>query len=152
MRYQIVAVGSLKRGFYADGCAFYLERLRHYAKTDLVEVKEHKANNPENVREVESRALLESASGYLIALDEKGRTFTSETLAAHITKLENQSISLISLLIGGAEGHSDELKKQVRETWSLSSLTLPHELARLVLLEQLYRAETIRTGHPYHRQ
>lgn len=152
MRYQLVTIGSVKRSFYAEGCAFYLGRLKNYSKVEVVELKEHKAANAETVKQAESEALLKAASGYIIALDETGKTFTSEKLAQKITTLENQSISLVSLLIGGAEGHSDVLKKSAKELWSLSALTLPHELARLLLLEQLYRAETIRAGHPYHRQ
>ncbi len=151
MRYQLVTIGTVKRGFYAEGCAFYLERLKNYSKIQVVELKEHKAAHSETVKQAESETLLGAASGYLIVLDETGKTFTSEKLAQRITTLENQSISLVSLLIGGAEGHSETLKKTAKELWSLSSLTLPHELARLVLLEQLYRAETIRAGHPYHR-
>jgi 23S rRNA (pseudouridine1915-N3)-methyltransferase len=152
MRYQLVTIGTVKRKFYADGCAFYLERLKNYAKVDILEIKEHKASQAKTVKQVESETLLKVASGFVIALDETGKTFTSEKLSQHITTLENQSISLVNILIGGAEGHSEHLKKTVNELWSLSALTLPHELARLVLLEQLYRAETIRAGHPYHRQ
>jgi 23S rRNA (pseudouridine1915-N3)-methyltransferase len=152
MRYQLVTIGNVKRSFYADGCAFYLERLKNYAKVDVTEIKEYKASQAEIVKQVESETLLKAASGFVVALDETGKTFTSEKLSQRITTLENQSISSVSILIGGAEGHSEHLKKTVNELWSLSSLTLPHELARLVLLEQLYRAETIRAGHPYHRQ
>ncbi len=152
MRYHLIAIGTIKRSFYAEGCAFYLERLRNYSKVDVTEIKEYKSVNAEQVKQAESEALLKAASGYVITLDETGKTFTSEKLSQRITALENQSISLISILIGGAEGHSETLKKTVQELWSLSAFTLPHELARLVLLEQLYRAETIRAGHPYHRQ
>jgi 23S rRNA (pseudouridine1915-N3)-methyltransferase len=151
MRYHLVTIGSVKRSFYKQGCDFYLERLKNYSKVDVVELKEHKASSVETVKQAESDMLLNAASGYLIALDETGKMFTSEKLAQRVTTLENQSISLISILIGGAEGHSETLKQSVKELWSLSALTLPHELARLVLLEQLYRAETIRAGHPYHR-
>jgi 23S rRNA (pseudouridine1915-N3)-methyltransferase len=152
MRYHLIAIGNLKRKFYADGCAFYLERLKTYAKVEISELKEHKSTSSETVKQLESEALLKAASRFVIALDETGKTFTSEKLSQRITTLENQSVSLVSILIGGAEGHSEHLKKTVNELWSLSLLTLPHELARLVLLEQLYRAETIRAGHPYHRQ
>jgi 23S rRNA (pseudouridine1915-N3)-methyltransferase len=151
MRYQLVTIGNLKRRFYAEGCAFYLERLKNYAKVDVLELKEHKASQAEAVKGAESEALMKAASGFVVALDETGKTFTSEKLAQRITTLENQSISLLSILIGSAEGHSATLKKTANELWSLSALTLPHELARMVLLEQLYRAETIRAGHPYHR-
>lgn len=152
MRYRIIAIGQLKRGFYAEGCQFFTERLKAYAKVELIELKEAKAKTPEQIKELESSALLEVSSGHVIALDEKGKTLSSKQMAETIKKLETQSISTISLLIGGAEGHSAILKNQVQALWSLSSLTLPHDLARLVLLEQLYRVETIRAKHPYHRE
>ena len=151
MRYQLVTIGQLKRGFIREGCQHFLARLEKYAKVEVVELKEGKGR-AEEVAVQEGEALLKAASGYLIALDERGKERRSAELAERITTLENQSIGQISLLIGGAEGLSDEVKRRVDESWSLSKLTLPHELARLILLEQLYRLETIRSGHPYHRE
>lgn len=72
-------------------------------------------------------------------------------MAERVTALETRGVSQVSLLIGGAAGLSELVREAAGELWSLSALTLPHELARLVLLEQLYRLETIRAGHPYHR-
>ncbi len=152
MRYSVIAIGGLKRGFYQEGCQHFLGRLSAYAKIELLELKEGKGRTPEQVKEQEGKALLKAADGYLICLDEKGRQLGSEQLASKISLLENRAISHISLLIGGAEGLSETVKKAVSDSWSLSKLTLPHELARLLLLEQLYRAETIRAGHPYHRE
>ena len=152
MRYQIITIGQLKRGFYQEGCQFYIGRLKTYAKLELIQIKEAKAKTPQQIKDLESAALLQAATGYVIALDEKGKSLTSKQMAETIEKLETQSISTISLLMGGAEGHSETLKQQVKALWSLSNLTLAHDLARLVLLEQLYRAETIRAGHPYHRE
>ena len=152
MRYHLIAVGQLSRGFYAEGCAFYEKRLRRLAKLELSQLKEAKARDPSQVKEAESTALLSAASGYLITLDERGKPYTSRQLAERVSDLELRGVSSVSLLLGGAEGHSDTLKAQADEAWSLSKLTLPHELARLVLLEQLYRAETIRARHPYHRE
>ena len=152
VRYHLLAVGQLSRGFYAEGCAFYQQRLRRLAKLELSELKEAKARDANQVKELESTALLNAASGYLISLDETGKSYTSRQLAKRISDLELRGVSSVSLLLGGAEGHSESLKTQADEAWSLSKLTLPHELARLVLLEQLYRAETIRAGHPYHRE
>ena len=151
MRYHLVTVGQLSRGFYAEGCAFYAKRLERFAKLEQTHLKEARAKDPNRVKELESTALLNAASGHLIILDEKGKTHTSRKLAERISDLELRGVSSVSLLLGGAEGHSDTLKAKADEAWSLSKLTLPHELARLVLLEQLYRAETIRAGHPYHR-
>lgn len=152
MRYQILAIGSLKRGFYREGCDYYLERLKRYAKTELSELREAKDKEVAIVKRQESRALLKAADGYLIVLDERGKSLRSKTLAATIAELEGGGVSKLSLLLGGAEGHDEGLRRQAELLWSLSPLTLPHELARLVLLEQLYRAESIRAGHPYHRE
>lgn len=151
MKYQIIAIGQLKRGFIRDGCQHFLERLEKYAKVDVIELREGKGR-AEEVKAQEGEGLLRASSGTLIALDERGKEKRSANLAERVTTLENQSIGQISLLIGGAEGLSDEVKEAVSESWSLSKLTLPHELARLILLEQLYRLETIRAGHPYHRE
>lgn len=151
MRYQLIVIGQLKRGFYAEGCAFYTRRLQHFTRLELLELREIKGATPDEVREKESELLLKAAGGHIVCLDETGERFTSRKLAAHIADLELKSISQLSLIIGGAEGLSASLKAEANECWTLSDLTLPHELARLVLLEQLYRAETIRAGHPYHR-
>ncbi len=151
MRYEIISIGQTKKGFFKEGCEFYGKRLQAYSSLSFKEIRAAKGSG-DGVKVLESDALLKAASGYLIALDEKGKHLKSTMVAETITKLELSSISLISFLIGGADGHSEELKKQVNELWRLSDLTLAHDLAKLVLLEQLYRAETIRAGHPYHRE
>lgn len=150
MKYRIVAVGRLRRGFLQAGCAHFLERLGPYAKVEMLELKEGRGS-PQQVAEGEGAALLSAAGGYKIALDERGREHSSASFAARIGDLETRSVGQLSFLLGGANGHGEALKEAADELWSLSRLTLPHELARLVLLEQLYRAETIRAGHPYHR-
>lgn len=152
MKYTIIAVGKLKRGFYKQGCDHYLERLNKLAKAELIEVRDGKSHDAQTRQQEESDALLAQSSGYCIALDERGKTLTSAHIAETMTTLENRAISQVSLLIGGAEGHSDALRSTCDAMWQLSDLTLPHELARLVVLEQLYRAETIRANHPYHRE
>lgn len=151
MRYRVVAIGKLRRGFLQAGCAHFLERLGPYAKTEVFELKEGRGS-PQQLREQEGAALLAAASGHLIALDERGREHSSGSWAARIGELETRSVGQVSFLLGGANGHGDALKNRVDELWSLSKLTLPHELVRLVLLEQMYRTETLRAGHPYHRE
>ncbi len=151
MRYRIVAVGKLKRGFLQAGCAHFLERLGPYAKVEVLELKEGRGG-PQASVEQEGAALLGAATGHLVALDEHGFEHTSASWAARVSELETRSVSQLSFLLGGANGHGDALKNRADELWSLSKLTLPHELARLMLLEQLYRSETIRAGHPYHRE
>jgi 23S rRNA (pseudouridine1915-N3)-methyltransferase len=152
MKYSIVAVGKLKRGFYKQGCDHYLQRLKKLAKAELIEVRDGKNQDANLRQQEESDALLANSHSYRIALDERGKALTSLHIAELLTTLENRAISQVSLLIGGAEGHSDDLRHTCEASWRLSELTLPHELARLVLLEQLYRAETIRANHPYHRE
>lgn len=151
MRYRVVAIGKLRRGFLQAGCTHFLERLSPYAKVEQLELKEGRGA-AQQVAEHEGSALLNAASGYLIALDERGTEHSSASWAARITDLENRSVGQVSFLLGGANGHGDALRGAVDEIWSLSKLTLPHELARLVLLEQMYRTETLRAGHPYHRE
>lgn len=151
MRYRVVAVGRLKRGFAKAGCEHYRERLAGLAPVEVIEVREARGA-PEEVRAREGAALRAAADGRVVALDERGRAWRSQELAARVAELELRGTSRLSLLIGGAEGLDDATRESADELWSLSKATLPHELARLLLLEQLYRAETIRAGHPYHRE
>jgi 23S rRNA (pseudouridine1915-N3)-methyltransferase len=152
VRYRIAAVGRLRRGFYEQGCKHYLERLQAFAKTGVFEVKEGRGGGADQVRQSEAAALLALADGRVIALDERGKGVRSLELAQRLNALELAGQSTLTLVIGGAEGLDESVRERSDELWSLSPLTLPHELARLVLLEQLYRAETIRAGHPYHRE
>lgn len=135
----------------AEASDHYAQRLRAYAKVDVVALKEARAQDVVATKTAEGLALRSAASGHVVALDEHGRSFGTAELALRVTELETRGVSRLSLLVGGAEGHAADLLAAVDETWSLSRLTMPHELARLVLLEQLYRIETLRAGHPYHR-
>lgn len=151
MRYRLLTVGRPSRRFYADAAAHYQARLRKLAGIETIEVKEGRGSDPSSAREAEAAALLAASDGRIVALDERGDAWTSERLARHVAQLELRGVSRISLLIGGADGLAPDLRERADERWRLSDLTLPHDLARVVLLEQLYRAETIRSGHPYHR-
>ncbi len=151
MRYRLLAVGRLKRGFYAAACAHYSARLAGYAQIEQVELKEGRGADADAVRDADAKALLAGADGRIVVLDETGTPWSSSGLAEHVSELEVRGESRLSLLVGGAEGHPAWLRSRAHEVWSLSPLTLPHELARVVLLEQLYRIETLRAGHPYHR-
>lgn len=151
MRYRILAVGQLKRGFYAEGCLFYLDRLQRITSAEVIEIKDGKDRDSDKRKAAESESLLQQADGKVVVLDERGESLGSEELAAIVSDWETRGVSRVSLLIGGPDGHAPHLLKSASSVWRLSDLTLPHELARLVLLEQLYRIETIRSGHPYHR-
>lgn len=151
MRYRVVAVGRLTEPFYRAGCDHYLKRLKPFAPTELIEVRRGRGGDADVKRE-EGASLLTAAEGFTVALDEGGRAFSTAALAKHVSELELTGESRVSLLIGGASGHDQETLEAADMLLSLSPLTLPHELARLLLLEQLYRIETLRAGHPYHRE
>jgi 23S rRNA (pseudouridine1915-N3)-methyltransferase len=143
MRLLLLTVGKPRLAYARAGLEEYLGRLR-----GLVEWKTVKAGTPAS----ESAALLEASRGCLrVLLDESGQSLTSRGLAALWDAWERRAIARAAFLIGGAEGHTADLRAAADFIWSLSSLTLQHELAAIVTLEQLYRAHTLRTGHPYHR-
>lgn len=150
MRWRLVAVGAPGRGFYERGVAHYQGRLARLAPIEVQEVKEGRGD-PDAVRAAEAAALRARADGRTVALDERGRAWTTRALADHVTDLEVRGTSRLTLWIGGAEGLDPALRAGADEVWRLSDLTLAHDLARLVLLEQLYRVEALRAGHPYHR-
>jgi 23S rRNA (pseudouridine1915-N3)-methyltransferase len=152
VRYRVVVIGRSSRGTFARPIERYLDRLRAMAGgAEVIELKEARGAVGEARREAESASLAAAADGRRIVLDERGRTWTTPSLARHVSVLEGRGESRMSLLIGGADGTTDGLREACDETWALSSLTLSHELALAVVLEQLYRVEALRSGHPYHR-
>jgi 23S rRNA (pseudouridine1915-N3)-methyltransferase len=146
MNLKIFAVGKPKLAFAKTGVEEYTGRLRPWAGSTLEFVKA-------GSKETESAALLEHSTGCVrVVLDERGEEVTSRTLAGRITQWEQDgSMKTVAILIGGANGHTPELRSAAHWTWSLSKLTLQHEMALLLVLEQLYRAYTIKAGTPYHR-
>ena len=152
MRYQIAAVGKIKHKHLIAGLEYYQKLIKPFAKIEITEVREAGTKTAAKTQELESKSLLKAAKqSYIICLDEKGKSFGSRELADEVSRLESRSVSRISFLIGGAEGHSKDLKEKADLILSLSKLTLNHEMVRLILLEQIYRIETIRAKHPYHR-
>lgn len=142
-------------GWVTQGCDEYSKRMHDGIQVQLIEIPlltRTKSSDLSRIQEKES-ALLQNAippGSRLIALDVEGKTFTSERLAERIEKLQ-QITSHICLIIGGPEGLTRDFLARCDEKWSLSSLTLPHPLVRIVLLETLYRAWTIIQNHPYHK-
>ena len=114
--------------------------------------KSRKSNSPELTKSLEERLILEAASDstLLIALDEQGKQRTSKELSKSIEKWQLNAES-VALIIGGADGLSSELKQKCNLIWGLSSLTLTHSMARLLLVEQIYRGYSLLSNHPYHR-
>ncbi|HEX9347480.1 MAG TPA: 23S rRNA (pseudouridine(1915)-N(3))-methyltransferase RlmH [Gemmatimonadales bacterium] len=139
MRYRIVAVGRMKNAALRAVCDEYLDRLRHYTK-----VEEHETKD-------EARVLGAVPEGArLVTLTRRGDEWSSVQLAEWTERWEMDGRDVVFAL-GGADTLPDDVLRKAERLWSLSQLTLPHEVARVVLYEQLYRAHTIRRGEPYHR-
>ena len=156
MKFTVVAVGKLKERFWVDACAEYLKRLQPYAKTTVVEVADvdpAKASGETAAVEREGAAVLkalpERAHVILLAIDGKQRS--SEALSTRIDDLALSGASEIAFVIGGSCGTSAAVRSRADETLSFGPITLPHNLARVVLLEQLYRACKISRNEPYHK-
>lgn len=153
-RATIVAVGSL-RGWAADGADDYLKRLRRFFPVEVVEVPEEDLNrrSPEEVLAAEARKILKRipSGAYVVALDrERGELISSEKLARRLNSLGISGRSHVAFIFGGPLGLSQEVLKRADALVSFGPVTLPHALARVVLLEQLYRAAKMNRGEKYH--
>ena len=156
MNIVIVAVGKLKEKFWLAACEEYLKRLRPYAKLEvreLADVDPGKAGGIHASLAKEEEAILaaipERAYVFLLAIEGKMRS--SEELSAHVDKLALSGKNDLTFVIGGSEGVSPAVKARADETLSFGPITLPHNLARVVLLEQIYRVFKISRGEPYHK-
>jgi len=146
MRFRVIVAGKPALSFTRRAVDEYLKRLSRYGAYELNIVK---AGDSASV----SRRLLDQSEGcYRIALDERGVTPNTRELSAMFTSMEMAGeVSTVAFLIGASDGHTAELRNKCEMTLSLSSMTIQHELALVVLLEQLYRIATIKAGSPYHR-
>jgi 23S rRNA (pseudouridine1915-N3)-methyltransferase len=146
MRIRIIVAGKPALAYAKAGVDDYLKRLSRFGNHELVTVKAGGSD------EVSARLLERSEGCYRIALDERGKSPTTREFAAILDSLAARGdIKTLAFLIGAADGHNDALRAAADYTLALSSFTLQHELALLVLLEQLYRAASLRSGSPYHR-
>lgn len=151
MKLHVLAVGKLRSAPVREICADYLARLKRYGPADMVEVKAAESGDvARRIADESTRILEELEPGdHVVALDERGKQVSSVELAELLKTLELRAIRRAVFVIGGAYGLSDDVRKK-GTMLSLSKLTLPHELCRAVVLEQLYRARTIQKGEPYH--
>ncbi|MEI8292981.1 MAG: 23S rRNA (pseudouridine(1915)-N(3))-methyltransferase RlmH [bacterium] len=143
MTWKIIAAGRPALEFAKSGIEEYLGRLQAFAKVESHFVKPG--------TRLHERMLELSEGCHRILLDERGRVFTSRAFSAEIQKLRNRSVSRLALLVGASDGWDDDTRSRADLLWSLGPQTLQHELALVVALEQIYRAETILAGAPYHR-
>ena len=154
MRINLIAVGKKMPGWIADGIEHYKKQLpkNYNFIITTIESQSRKSNSSEQTKSLEERLILEAASDstLLIALDEQGKQQTSKELSKSIEKWQLNAES-VALIIGGADGLSSELKQRCNLIWGLSSFTLTHSMARLLLVEQIYRGYSLLNNHPYHR-
>lgn len=146
MTWRFITVGKPAFLWAREAADMYLERLRNYTKFEQVVIKD----GPR--KQVETQLLAASEKTLRVVLDERGKALRSLEMARWIEARQMAGVKCASLIIGGAEGHSQAFREAADEIWTLSSLTLQHEVARVVLLEQVYRAHTILRGEPYHRE
>ena len=144
MRVRIIAVGKAKDRELRSMLSDYYARIGRYAKLEEIEVKDGK---PDEVADRLSRSIPDRSR--VVALEVDGRALSSRELAAWIERAENDSVQTVAFLIGGAYGLPRELSKKADLRLSMSAMTFPHRIARLVLAEQIYRAFSIARGEPY---
>ena len=159
MKVTILAIGHLKEDYWKKAIAEYAKRLSPYLKLEILEVDDEKtpdqasAAEEEQIKRKEGERLLKKLpkDACVIALAIDGRQFDSESLAAHLEKHMVAGDSHLAFLIGGSLGLSQEVLKAADEKISFSKLTFPHQMMRVILLEQVYRCMRILRGEPYHK-
>ena len=159
MNIKIVCVGKLKEKYFKDGIAEYLKRMDRYAKVEIVQVPDEKAPEKlsdaemEKVKEIEGNRILSKIKDkeYVFGTAIKGCEYTSENFAQKISDVTTYGHSDITFVIGGSLGTSNAVNKRADELISFGKFTMPHQLMRLVLIEQIYRAFMINIGSPYHK-
>lgn len=159
LKFQIITVGKLKEKYLKDGIQEYLKRLQRYATVEIIEVADEQtpdhASDAEELqikaREAQRIQKYIKEDTYLIALAIEGTMFTSEQLAEKIEQLGLGGKSHITMVIGGSLGLDASILKQADLLLSFSKMTFPHQLMRLILVEQLYRSYRIIKGEPYHK-
>ena len=147
---NIVCVGSLKEKFWIDAVSEYGKRLSRFCKLKILELPQQEKFDKQKCLEGEGDEILRAVRGYKILLDIEGQQLTSNELAKKIEKV-SLSNSEITFIIGGSYGVSEKVKEQVDFRLSFGKITLPHNLARVVLVEQIYRAFMITSGNTYHK-
>ena len=146
MKINLIVVGKLKEKFLVDGVAEYLKRLKKFSTVEVREISECRTLKEEGQKILS----LVPQNSWLCVLDVSGTALTSEDFAKKIAALNLSGVSNLTFAIGGAFGLSDELKRAASFRLSLSEMTLTHQMARLVLVEQIYRAFKINRHEPYH--
>ncbi|HET0459925.1 TPA: 23S rRNA (pseudouridine(1915)-N(3))-methyltransferase RlmH, partial [Streptococcus pneumoniae] len=156
---KVVTVGKLKEKYLKDGIAEYSKRISRFAKFEMIELSDEKtpdkASESENqkILEIEGQRILSKIADrdFVIVLAIEGKTFFSEEFSKQLEETSIKGFSTLTFIIGGSLGLSSSVKNRANLSVSFGRLTLPHQLMRLVLVEQIYRAFTIQQGFPYHK-
>ncbi|MDE2998238.1 MAG: 23S rRNA (pseudouridine(1915)-N(3))-methyltransferase RlmH [Gemmatimonadota bacterium] len=156
MQITLLAVGKCRKPYLRDGVTDYIDRIRRYASLEHIEIREEPASGKGAAanrlcREGERILRRLPQNAFVVALDPNGASCSSDGLARRILKIGLDGIGRIAFVVGGPSGLSNRVIRRADWRLSLSSFTFPHEVARLVLLEQIYRAFTIMRREPYHR-
>lgn len=159
MRISVFAVGRMKSGPERELADRYLDRFKKTGASlglefsSVTEIVESRAQQADLRKQEESAQLLKAldAGGVLVLLDERGKTMASEAFASSIAKFRDEGKRQLLLAIGGPDGHDAALRERADLVLALGAMTWPHQIVRILIAEQLYRATTILSGHPYHR-
>lgn len=152
MKINIIAIGKIKEKYFSDAVDEYIKRCSRFGDVRITELSDApQGKSAEEQKRIESTELLGRAKGFVIAMDGRGEQTTSEELAELIKAKGIEGAKEISFLIGGSHGHTDELRARADKILSFGRITLPHQLFRVVLAEQIYRALTIIAGTPYNK-
>lgn len=155
MKLRIISVGHKMPSWVETACMDYTKRMPREAFVEIIDIKPEKraaGNSTENIQLIEAKRILEAiGKDYCIALDERGQEVTTLQLADKFKDWQSSGRD-VSFIIGGADGLHTSVKQKADWLWGLSKLTLPHAMVRVLLTEQLYRAHTVITSHPYHRE
>ncbi|AGM24777.1 23S rRNA (pseudouridine(1915)-N(3))-methyltransferase RlmH [Spiroplasma chrysopicola] len=156
MDIKLLVIGNLDKPFLQTGCQLYLERIKMYSKIDVIEIKEL-VNQPVNVlKQNQTKLMIEKLAKsypdyYKVLLDINGQQIASEQLSAMISEIQTYRQGKLVFIIGPSHGFTDEIHSKVHKIISFGAITLPHQLCRLILLEQVYRAFTIINNEKYHK-
>lgn len=159
MKIKIVTVGKLKEKYLKDGIAEYTKRISRFAKLEMIELTDEKT--PDKASELENQKILETEGerilskvgerDFVVVLAIEGKTLSSEEFSKQLEQASIKGYSTLTFIIGGSLGLAPFVKNRANLSVSFGRLTLPHQLMRLVLVEQIYRAFTIQQGSPYHK-
>jgi len=156
MNINIIAVGKIREKYIKSGIEEFLKRIQPYSSVKIIEIEAEMVKSDDQIKkamDIEGEKILNiiSDSAYIIVLDVFGKKLSSEKFASKIQNISTQGINQLVIIIGGAFGLDEKVKKNADFSLSLSEMTLPHQLARLFLLEQIYRSFKIINNEPYHK-